>query len=63
MSDPHETEFLRNIEVSRKAHELIARHGRNAHRYAAKLAAEALAEGETEEHRFWKSVEVACMPR
>jgi hypothetical protein len=33
------------IEVSRKAHELSHSHGRNAHIYAAKLAATALREG------------------
>jgi hypothetical protein len=34
------------IEVGRKAHELAARHGWNAHKYAAKIAAEALAAGD-----------------
>jgi hypothetical protein len=40
------------IEVGRVAHELIHRHGRNACRYAAKLAAEALAEGMIEDSEF-----------
>jgi hypothetical protein len=51
------------IEVSRKAHELNGSHGRNAPAYAAKLAAAALAEGETDEHEFWKRVEAALMLR
>jgi hypothetical protein len=44
------------IEVSRMAHELSDRHGWNAHAYAEKLAKEALAEGETQEARFWQTV-------
>jgi len=51
------------IEVGRKAHELAHAHGRNAHAYAAKLAAAALAEGQVEEYRFWKAMEGALMPR
>jgi len=51
------------IEVSRQAHELAQRHGVNAHNCAAKLAAEALAEGATEECEFWKAVEAALKPR
>jgi hypothetical protein len=51
------------IEVSRKAHELRHSHGWNAHKYAAKLAAEALAEGKTEECEFWKAVEATLKPR
>ena len=50
-------------EVSRKAHELGNAHGRNAHKYAAKLAADALAEGQTEEHAFWKAVEASLTTR
>lgn len=51
------------VEVSRKAHELEHSHGHNAHLYAAKLAAEALEEGMTEESEFWKAVEEALKPR
>ena len=51
------------IEVSRKAHELLHRHGRNAHLHAAKLAAEALAEDNDEEHEFWRAVELMVKPR
>jgi hypothetical protein len=51
------------IEVGRKAHELSHAHGWNAHTYAAKLAAAALAEGEIEEYGFWKRVEAALTPR
>ena len=50
-------------EVSRKAWELADRHGWNAHLYAARLAAEALAEGETDESKFWKAVEATLTPR
>jgi len=51
------------IEVSRTAYELSERHGWNAHSYAARLAAAALAEGKVEEHEFWKRVEAALTPR
>jgi hypothetical protein len=51
------------IEVFRKAHELGHSHGWNAHRYAAKLAAAALTEGDAEGHRFWTMVEAALRPR
>jgi hypothetical protein len=51
------------VEVSRKAYELSYAHGRNARAYAAKLAAAALAEGQIEEHHFWKAVEAALTPR
>jgi len=51
------------IEVNRTAHELAGRHGRSADQYAAKLAAEALAEGKTDEHAFWKAVEAALRVR
>jgi hypothetical protein len=50
------------IEVWRKAHELSASHGWKAHVYAAKMAARALAEGDSKEHAFWKSVEAALTP-
>ena len=52
-----------HIEVGRKAHELSETHGRDAYRYAARLAAEALAEGQADEHKFWKSVAAALEPR
>ena len=51
------------IEVSREAHELAHTHGRNAHKYAVKLAADALAEGKSEEYEFWKAVEATLKPR
>ena len=51
------------IEGGRKAHELAHSHGWDAHKYAAKLAAEALAEGKTEESGFWKAVEASLTPR
>jgi hypothetical protein len=51
------------IEVGRIAHELAERHGWNAHKYAAKMAAEALAAGDKEEHDIWKKVELSLTPR
>ena len=59
------TGFLRlaSIEVFRKAHELCVSHGWNAHTYAAKLAAGAMAEGNIEEHTFWQRVAAALKPR
>jgi hypothetical protein len=50
-------------EISRKAFELARSHGRNADKYAAKLAEEALAEGMIEESEFWRRVEAALKPR
>ena len=52
-----------HIEVSRTAHELLHRHGPNAYKYAAKLAADAFAERKTEEYEFWKAVEGWIKPR
>jgi hypothetical protein len=51
------------IEVGRKAYELERSHGRTAHVYAARLATEALAEGQTEEYDFWTAVAGALTPR
>jgi hypothetical protein len=51
------------VEVFRKAHELSLSHGRNAQRYAAGLAAGALADEKTDECEFWKAVEATLKPR
>ena len=51
------------IEVARAAHELGVSHGWRAHKYAARLAAETLADGKPEEHAFWKAVEASLTPR
>ena len=51
------------IEVGRAAHELEHRHGWDAPNFAARLAADALAEGEYEESEFWRAVELQLMPR
>jgi hypothetical protein len=51
------------IEAGRREHELAERHGWNAHKYAAKMAAEALAAGDKEEHDIWKMVESSLTPR
>jgi hypothetical protein len=61
--NPAEFNLEAFIEVSRKAHELHGSHGWNAHQYAAKLAAVALAKGATEEYEFWKRVEGSLTPR
>ena len=50
------------LEVGRKAYELEV-HGLNAHRYAARLALAAFAEGQIDEYEFWKSVQAALTPR
>jgi len=52
-----------NSEVDKKAHGLSHSHGWNAHRYAAKLATEAISEGMKEEGEFWNAVEAALKPR
>ena len=52
-----------HIEAGRVAFELSQRHGRNAYQHAAKLAADALAKGDTEEHAFWKYIEATLRPR
>jgi len=52
------------VMVGRKAHELVAAHGPDgARRYAAKLAAEALAGGSVDEHDFWKAVAMSLTIR
>jgi hypothetical protein len=52
------------VEVGRKTHELVRTHGpAGARRYAAKLALEALAEGEKDEHAFWLAVEQSLILR
>ena len=52
------------VEVGRKAHELQAAQGQDgARRYAAKMAAEALADGEMDEHGFWHAVEMSLTIR
>jgi|HubBroStandDraft_5_1064220.scaffolds.fasta_scaffold965595_1 hypothetical protein len=51
------------IEAGRVAFDLSQRHGRNAYQHAAKLATEALANGNAEEHAFWKYIEATLKPR
>ena len=51
------------IEVGRTAYELGKSHGRNAHQYAARLATEALAEGQAEKAAFWQAVADDLKPR
>ena len=51
------------IEVSRAAHELSERHGREAHLYAERYAQRASHEGSFEEHAFWSAVAESLRPR
>jgi rhamnogalacturonyl hydrolase YesR len=51
------------VEAGRVGFELSQRHGQNAYKHAAKLAADALAKGDTEEHAFWKYIEASLRPR
>ena len=50
-------------EVSRAAHELSQRHGREAHLYAERYAQQASREGGSEEHDFWRAVVKSLRPR
>ena len=52
------------VEVGRKAYELQAAHGTDgARRYAARIASEALADGDDDDHAFWKAVELSLTYR
>ncbi len=56
--------FIRDMEVGRTAHELDSRMAWPvALSYAAKLAAEALAREDLEEHEFWSAVYASLRPR
>ena len=53
-----------HTEVNRKAHELEAAHGQDgARRYAWKLAQDAMDEGGSKEHAFWRSVALSLTIR
>ena len=56
-------EKLDYIEVSRVAHELGGRHGRDAHLYAERYAQLASSQGNAEEYAFWHAVAQSLMPR
>jgi len=49
--------------VDQTAFELRQRHGRGAHRYAARLSQKAEAEGDEADFLFWRAVEAALLPR
>ncbi|HLY46795.1 MAG TPA: hypothetical protein VKQ73_14530 [Stellaceae bacterium] len=51
------------IAVSREAHELTQRHGREAFARAEKLAADALSQRHVGEYEFWLAVAAALKPR
>jgi hypothetical protein len=56
--------FRFHIEVGRAAHEIAVRHGAwNGLSYAQRLAEEALASGQTDEHKFWTAVANSLRPR
>lgn len=50
-------------EVSRIAHQLELDHGRGAHLYAAKIAAEAKRNEKVENAEFWNAVAASLAPR
>jgi hypothetical protein len=52
-----------HIEVSRAAHELGERHGRDAHVCAERCAERASKQGDAEEQAFWIAVVRSLMPR
>jgi hypothetical protein len=59
-----ETAGVDHVEVGRKAHELEARHGMDgALRQAQKISEEARADGDLDDHRFWKAVAAMLTPR
>jgi hypothetical protein len=51
------------IGVSRAAHELGERHGRDAHLYAERYAQQASSQGNVEERAFWQAVARSLTPR
>jgi hypothetical protein len=52
-----------SLEVARMAHELQYSHGVRADEYATQLAAEARADGQTDDHVFWSAVAAALRLR
>lgn len=67
MSSPMNTQNTQTAidwdEVSREAHELALRHGRNAHVHAEKLAEKAEAVDDLDGAQFWKAVFLSLRPR
>ena len=52
-----------HTEVSRAAHELSERHGKEALHYAGRYAQQASREGSSEEYAFWSAVAGSLRPR
>jgi hypothetical protein len=51
------------VEVSREAHELSLRHGRDAHIFASRMAEKAEAAGDIKAAQFWQAVSGSVAPR
>lgn len=52
-----------HVKVGRESHELMLRHGRDAHRYALRLSEQAKYAGDTEAAAFWYAVNKALERR
>lgn len=51
------------IEVGRESHELVLRHGRDAHMYALRLSEQAKDAGDAGAAAFWYAVHSVLVPR
>lgn len=51
------------VKVGRESHELVLRHGRDAHRYALRLSEQAKDAGDAGAAAFWYAVNRALEPR
>ena len=51
------------VKVGRESHELVLRHGQDAHRYALRLFERTKEEGDAEAAAFWHAVHMALVPR
>lgn len=51
------------VKVGRESHELVLRHGRDAHRYALRLSEQAKDAGDAGAAAFWHAVNRALEPR
>lgn len=51
------------VKVGRESHELVLRHGQDAHRYALCLSERAKEAGDAEAAAFWNAVHMALVPR
>jgi len=51
------------VKVGRESHELVLRHGQDAHKYALRLTEQAKDAGDAEAAAFWHAVHMALVPR